>query len=224
MRTSSSASSGYSCGQHEPHELGRARPRTRHRSDHRRRCRTSAAGCRSSASSVAVPRSRHSSTWLRSWSASPRSLSPSVRSAIVVVAEVVGAAPGREHQLVVLAARSPSASRTTFASKSMPATSPIRNRTFGAPRNTLRSGAAMSAGLSRQLRDLVQQRREQVVVAPVDQHHVDGLVAELAGALEPAEAGADDDDTGARSRHRPRLRPRSNPDSTEGVSYLPTSR
>ena len=72
---------------------------------------------------------------------------------------------------------------------------------------------AMSRRVQQAARDLVQQRREQVVVLPVDEHDVDGLVAELAGALQPAEAGADDDDPGcalspspkATTQARPRI-------------------
>ena len=45
-------------------------------------------------------------------------------------------------------------------------------------------------------RDLVQQRREQVVVLPVDEHDVDGLAAQRLRALQAAEAGADDHDPG----------------------------
>ena len=58
-----------------------------------------------------------------------------------------------------------------------------------------RSGWAMSPGRDRARRDLVEQRREQVEVAPVDDGQVDPVVlAELAGRVEPAEAAADDED------------------------------
>ncbi len=50
-------------------------------------------------------------------------------------------------------------------------------------------------------RDLVEQRREEVGVAPVDQQHVDGLAPQDLGALEATEAGADDDDASMRT-HR----------------------
>ena len=42
--------------------------------------------------------------------------------------------------------------------------------------------------------NLVQQRLEQVVVAPVDQRHVDGSVGEIPGCRQATEACADDDD------------------------------
>ena len=54
-------------------------------------------------------------------------------------------------------------------------------------------------------RDLVQQRLEQVVIAPVDQRHRDiGLVTERLRGVEPAEPTADDDDampSSALARH-----------------------
>ena len=45
----------------------------------------------------------------------------------------------------------PSASATVCAAKSTPTTSPWRTWMFDAPRNTLRNGAAISAGFSKQL-------------------------------------------------------------------------
>ena len=44
-------------------------------------------------------------------------------------------------------------------------------------------------------RDLVEQRREQVVVLPVDEHDVDRLVPQRLRALEAAEPATDDHDT-----------------------------
>ena len=44
-------------------------------------------------------------------------------------------------------------------------------------------------------RDLVEERLEEMVVAPVDERHLDlRRVSELAGRIQPAEATADDDD------------------------------
>ena len=79
-------------------------------------------------------------------------------------------------------------------------------------------------------RDLVQQRREQVVVVPVDEHDVDRLVAQLPGALEPAEAGADDHDPGRALVHRSPVYGRTARRHESArcrigeVYYLPTSR
>ena len=84
-----------------------------------------------------------------------------------------------------------------------------------APRNTLRSGAAMSPGLEQAARDLVQQRREQVVVAPVDEHDVDRLVAQLAGRTarppKPAPMITTRGRTVSRSPLRPSLATRRDP-------------
>ena len=51
-------------------------------------------------------------------------------------------------------------------------------------------------------RDLVQQRREQVVVLPVDERDVDRLARELLRALQAAEPGTDDDDAPERCHAR----------------------
>jgi hypothetical protein len=46
---------------------------------------------------------------------------------------------------------------------------------------------------------LIEERREEVVVLPVDEHHIYRLAPERLRALEPAEAGPDDDDTRMRA-------------------------
>ena len=119
---------------------------------------------RSSASSVAVARSRQSSTWLRSCSASPRSLSPSACRAIVVVAEVVRATAGCEHDSSY-GSVAPSASRTTCAVEV-----DVDDLALAVPhvRRAAEHLAQRRGDLGRAqqaARDLVQQRREQVVVA-----------------------------------------------------------
>jgi hypothetical protein len=42
---------------------------------------------------------------------------------------------------------------------------------------------------------LIQQRREQVIVAPIHEHDVDRLVAERTGTHQSTEAATDDDNT-----------------------------
>ena len=60
-------------------------------------------------------------------------------------------------------------------------------------------------GIQQRRRDLVQERREQVIVVGVHEEHVHRLAVEPPGAGEAAEASADDDDT--RSAHRLTLSP-----------------
>ena len=57
-------------------------------------------------------------------------------------------------------------------------------------------------------RDLVEQRREQVVVAGVDEQDVDGLVPQGFRALQSTEATTDDDDPGKRTHGAKRTRGR----------------
>ena len=47
-------------------------------------------------------------------------------------------------------------------------------------------------------RDLIEEWREEVVIALVDEQHVDGLTAQGLGALQAAEAAADHNDAGPR--------------------------
>jgi len=54
----------------------------------------------------------------------------------------------------------------------------------------LRTGAVISDGSAGSSR-LVQQRREQVVVLPVDDRDVDRLAGQLPRALQPPEPGTD---------------------------------
>ena len=151
---------------------------------------------RSSASVVAAARSRHSSTWLRSCSASPRSLSPSARSRDRVVAVVVGGAARREHERSrTRASRRRRGARACCVEVDVDdlalAVADVRRAAehLAQRRGDLRR-------VQQAARDLVEQRREQVVVLPVDERDVDGLAPQRLRALQPAEAGADDHDTG----------------------------
>ena len=49
-------------------------------------------------------------------------------------------------------------------------------------------------------RDLIEERHEEMIVAPVDDRHLDRRPAETLGTGEAAEAGPDDDDMGLRRR------------------------
>src|SRR4029077_17886396 len=59
-------------------------------------------------------------------------------------------------------------------------------------------------GVQEAARDLVEQRREQVVVATIHEEHVDRLVSQRFCTLQPTEATAHDDDPGMRP-HGPNL-------------------
>ena len=75
---------------------------------------------------------------------------------------------------------------------------------FAWRRRIERSGCAISRGLQRAGRDLVQQRLEQVEVAAIDEGDVDRVLApQRAGRVEPGEPAADDHDAMAFSKSPP---------------------
>ena len=84
-------------------------------------------------------------------------------------------------------------------------TSAISTVTFLWRRSTWRSGGGDLAGREDAGGHLVEQRLEQVVVATVDEHDVDGPVPQQLGGGQPAEAAPDDHDPvpGGRRRRRP---------------------
>ena len=90
-----------------------------------------------------------------------------------VVAVVVGGAAGREHAVRRTAAWSRRRAVRCCAAKSTSTTSPWRYRTFGASAEHLAQRRGDLRRVQQAARNLVQQRREQVVVVPVDDGDVD---------------------------------------------------
>ena len=88
----------------------------------------------------------------------------------------------------------PSASTTRFSGTSTAVASASITATFAWCRKIRRIGAAMSAGLKRGRRHLVEQRLEQMVVGAVDDRDIAPARSEALGRGQPAKAGADDHD------------------------------
>ena len=113
----------------------------------------------------------------------------------LVVAEVREAGAGRDDQRVVGDRAAVGQPRPRAWPGSSPTASPSRTVVFCRFRRIERSGWAMSPGLTRAGRDLVEERLEQMEVAAIDERDLDALVpAQPAGRVQPAEAAADDQD------------------------------
>ena len=92
--------------------------------------------------------------------------------------------------------------RSRAARGRCPTASPSRTVVFAARRRIERSGWAISPGVERAGRDLVEQRLEQVEVAAVDERDLDRvLAAQRPGRVQPGEPAADDDDAVRPLRH-----------------------
>ena len=118
--------------------------------------------------------------------------------------------------------RARSSRTTSRRSRSIAATLPICTAAFVWPAEDRADRPGDVGRRQGRRRHLVEQRLEQVVVAPVDDDHVGRRAGQRPGRGEAAEAGADDDDARARacmcSRHLDLLRP------TIGDLQLPPSR
>ena len=141
----------------------------------------------------------------------------------LVVPEEVRAAAGREHELVVLqrvAVAEPHDLRREVDVHDLAQPDPHVRR----PPEDLPERRGDVARAQQAARDLVQERREQVVVLPVHEHDVDRLAGQLPGALEPAEPGPDDHDPRVHASHFPSLAERTPriPRSEPGRRLLPT--
>ena len=114
-------------------------------------------------------------------------------------AEVVGGRAGGDDQVVERAPAARRASRTCWASQSTPDDLGLAEEhpllaPEQAPHRVADVGRVQAGR-----RHLVEQRLERVVVVPVDQGDVDGLVLEALGRGQPAEPGSDDHDVRPRS-------------------------
>ena len=121
-------------------------------------------------------------------------LQPDRRAGELLVAEVVVGAPGGEHQVVerdVLAHAGPDGPAREIHRRDDVLAEPHVWRSAEAPAK--RVGDV--GGVQERGGDLVQERREQVVVAAIQQHHVEGLAVELSRARQATETTAHDDDS-----------------------------
>ena len=115
-----------------------------------------------------------------------------------VVAVVVRLAPRREHELVVIERRAVGETELLLREVDVDDVAlPVVHVLGVAEDLAYRRGDLRR--VQQAARDLVQQRREEVVVLPVDDRDVDGLTGQLPRALQPAEPGADDDHTRERT-------------------------
>ena len=118
----------------------------------------------------------------------------------LVVAEVVVRGAGRDDQRVVRRARRRSDARAG-ASTSMSTTSPSSTRVLRWRLSDVAQRRGDLAGREPAGGDLIEQRLEEVEVAPVDQRDLHRRAAQRLRRVEPAETAADDDDPGCRRRH-----------------------